>query len=69
MRLIDPPVRPDGNCVICRKPRKPERSRKYAGATAQLDPFCSNTCARAWYGNPIPERSVWSQLPTEETAA
>ena len=50
----DPPVPEDGTCFVCRKPRKPERSRKYAGITATLDPFCRSDCARVFYGNPLP---------------
>lgn len=57
----DPPVRPDGCCAVCGEPRKPERSRRYAGVTAELDPFCSNSCARAWHANPIPTKSIWGQ--------
>lgn len=57
----DPPVREDGKCVVCLKDRKPERSKRYAGITAELDPFCSNICARAWHENPIPDVSIWSK--------
>lgn len=46
----DPPVREDGRCVVCLGPRNPERSKKYAGDVAHLDPFCSNVCARDWHG-------------------
>lgn len=69
MRLKDPPVRPDGACVECGGARHPERSRKYAGATAELDPFCSNGCARAWWLNPIPARSIWGVHYTGKTRA
>lgn len=50
--IPDPPVRADGRCYVCLKPRDPERSRKYAGDVATLDPFCSNVCARAFHGQP-----------------
>lgn len=56
----DPPPNPDGSCLICRKQRHPERSKSYAGVTAELDPFCSCECARVWYQNPIPGKSVCS---------
>ena len=68
----DPEPNADGTCIVCRKLRKPERSKAYAGITATLDPFCSCECARAWYGNPIPERSIWSlhhEPALEEVAA
>jgi hypothetical protein len=47
--LADPPLRVDGKCVECRKPRHPERSQKYAKAAAQADVFCSTACCRAWH--------------------
>ena len=50
----DPPVRPDGRCYMCPKKRKPERSRKYGGEVAALDPFCSSQCARRFYGTELP---------------
>jgi hypothetical protein len=50
----DPPVRK--GCAHCGKPRHPERSKKYGQAAAELDPFCSTNCAKAWHG--VPERSV-----------
>ena len=56
VRLVvpcDPPVPADGTCYVCHRPRKPERSRRYAGPTALTDPFCSNTCARAYYGTTL----------------
>lgn len=53
--IADPPVRADGRCHVCAKQRKPERSKKYAGLTAETDPFCSVECVRAYYGNPYPE--------------
>lgn len=52
--LDDPPVRGDGLCVVCEKPRKPERSRQYGGIEAERDPFCSVTCCREWHKNPVP---------------
>jgi hypothetical protein len=50
----DPPLRPDGRCAVCHKPRRPERSRRYGGAVAELDPFCSVTCARQYHGTMLP---------------
>jgi hypothetical protein len=57
----DPAVREDGLCFICLKPRRPERSKKYARAIAERDPFCSSTCARTWHENPIPDLSIWGR--------
>jgi hypothetical protein len=47
----DPKVRPDGKCANpgCDNMRKPERSRRYGKAAAELDPFCSTVCAKAWH--------------------
>lgn len=58
--LLDPPVRADGNCFTCGKPRKPERSRRYAKGknSAKNDPFCSANCCRRHYGLPLPEDDV-----------
>jgi hypothetical protein len=52
----DPPVRKDGRCSQCGQPRHPQRSRKYGQAAAELDPFCSSSCAKAWHG--VPDRSA-----------
>jgi len=57
----DPPVRDDGLCHVCLKPRRPERSKRYGGAAAEMDSFCSTECARAYHENPLPTRSVWEQ--------
>lgn len=61
-KRIDPPVRPDGRCAVCPKMRHPERSKKYGLEAAQLDPFCSTACCRAYYGIPLDGR------PDEEEA-
>ena len=53
----DPPVRKDGLCAQCKGPRNPERSRLYGKHHAEFDPFCSNLCARAFHGNPLPQQS------------
>jgi hypothetical protein len=45
----EPTVRRDGLCRTCKGERHPERSRKYGKAVAELDPFCSTECAKAWY--------------------
>ncbi len=50
----DPEIPQDGTCARCGKPRQPERSRQYGRATAELDPFCSSECARAWYDVSLP---------------
>ncbi len=46
----DPAVPDDGACAKCGKPRRPERSKRYGRAAAELDPFCSTECARSHYG-------------------
>jgi hypothetical protein len=46
----DPPVRDDGRCAQCGKPRRPERSRSYGGYAAEADAFCSTDCCRVWHG-------------------
>lgn len=51
----DPPVRRDGRCAECREPRNP-RANRYSGLAAQLDPFCSTGCCKAWHGLAEPER-------------
>lgn len=30
------------------------------------DPYCSNTCARAAYGNPLPRNGIWSSTHTKQ---
>lgn len=66
----DPPVRGDGLCAVCLKPRHPERAAKYAREVAEMDPYCSSTCARAWHENPVPEQSIWAKPgPPTRTAA
>jgi hypothetical protein len=46
----DPPVRPDGKCAVCLSDRRPERSRKYGGPVAELDPFDRTECCRIYHG-------------------
>ncbi len=79
----DPPVPKDGGCYVCQKPRKPERSRKYAGDIAFLDPFCSGDCARKYWGVELPEglqersgsprgrprKDIWKDHGWDEVAA
>jgi hypothetical protein len=50
----EPAVPADGSCAVCGKPRKPERSRKYAHGCAEIDPFCSVECARKFHGTSLP---------------
>ncbi len=49
-----PPVPKDGTCIVCGKKRHPERSRRYGGVHAELDPFCCSAHARLWFENPLP---------------
>lgn len=64
----DPPVRKDGKCARrgCSKQRHPERSLRYGGAAAQLDPFCSTDCCRAHYN--IELRRFTEMFTTEAPA-
>jgi hypothetical protein len=55
--LADPPVRPDGRCVQCRKRRKLQAPKTLSQRAAHelltdlaQDAFCSARCARAWHG-------------------
>jgi len=53
--LPDPPVREDGRCVVCLKPRRlTKQARKYAGVWLDLDPFCASKCCRKWHGCELP---------------
>jgi hypothetical protein len=45
----DPPVPEDGMCAVCGEPR-PEPLVKARRALHEMDPFCSTTCCRIWYG-------------------
>jgi DNA-binding CsgD family transcriptional regulator len=50
----DPPIPADGSCAICGRPRRPEQSAKYAKGCAEIDAFCSSTCARKFHGTYVP---------------
>ena len=52
MVRADPKVRRDKMCVVCKKPRRPERSERYAGLEAARDAFCSVECARVFHAQP-----------------
>ena len=65
--LPDPPCPKGGRCVVCGKPRKPQRSRKYAGGRAESDPFCSTVCCREWHGTqlrPTGREHLYLESPT-----
>lgn len=51
-----PRVRRDGRCYVCKGPRTLPKTRQKGvlDLVYLTDPFCSNACARAYYGNPIP---------------
>jgi hypothetical protein len=44
---------PGPTCAVCGGVRRPERARNYAGEAAELDPFCSSACARAYHGTTL----------------
>lgn len=51
----DPPVRQDGRCYVCKKPRVVPASRQ-KGVPIDVylqDPFCSNMCARTYHDAPM----------------
>lgn len=54
----DPPLPSDGSCAVCGNPRRPERSVNYAKGCAEIDAFCSSTCARSFHGTTLPERDT-----------
>ncbi len=45
----DPPVRADGRCVVCKKPRVIPKKEPYR-THALTDPFDSAPCCMAWHG-------------------
>ena len=46
----DPPIREDGRCFKCNKPRPKVAERNF-------DPFCSTECARWWWEQPAEVRA------------
>lgn len=48
---VEPKVRKDGLCVVCKGERKFGRQKGIAEETYLRDPFCSSDCARTYYGN------------------
>lgn len=47
---IDPPVRANGLCAQCGKPRKPPaRKQRGVDPAVYVDPFCSAECCRAYH--------------------
>lgn len=63
----EPEIPAGGGCARCGKHRHPERSAKYGGVAAQLDPFCSTGCAKAFYS--IVDRFDDVEEPEEARAA
>jgi len=53
MRSSDPPVRDDGSCIVCGRPRQLAKLKLVYRRHAEQDPFCSSSCAREWYGVPL----------------
>jgi hypothetical protein len=52
--VSDPPVPKDGTCVVCGGQRRTEKVKLLYREAMRDDPFCSNVCARSWYGVPLP---------------
>lgn len=67
MVKADPPLRADGRCAVCGKPRKTDRSQRYARGEAERDPFCSTQCCKAYHG--IIDRFAADDEEPEEIAA
>jgi hypothetical protein len=67
--FTDPPLRADGLCAVCLEPRLTRKLKPVYQGEAAKDPFCSNVCAREWYGIPLPSaarpapRGYVSSLP------
>lgn len=51
----DPPVRKDGLCATCKKPRKEVKPQKGVDPKQYVDPFCSSRCCRAYHGTSVKE--------------
>jgi hypothetical protein len=64
-----PPVREDGLCLTCLGPRcltPTKLVKRTAGemrAALEADPFCSSTCARAYYGTSLPTLPTGPHAP------
>lgn len=66
----DPPVRADGRCVVCLKPRKlTKQARRYAGAQLDIDPFDSTSCCRKYHGCELDNEASESQVEAARDAA
>ena len=50
----EPPLRPDGRCLVCGGPRKLSGLKLIYRQAMESDPFCSSACARAWWGTSLP---------------
>jgi hypothetical protein len=59
----DPPIPRNGTCAVCGKPRHPERSRGYAQGCAEIDAFCSSTCARKFHGTSLAPKRHGARKP------
>lgn len=70
--IADPPVREDGRCYVCLKPRGaiPKTLVKHTARDLALalaaDPFCSSTCACHYHGTTLaplpsgPRKPKWA---------
>jgi hypothetical protein len=73
----DPPIRRDGRCSVCAKPRK-KPATSYGRDEYARDPFCSTKCARKWHGTTLadiapgpptgPRTSRGTRYPQSEAA-
>ena len=58
--LADDPAVIDGLCMACAKEK--------SGPFADLDPFCSSACCRAWHGCQLPDARNLPLTKKGETA-
>ena len=67
---LEPAVPEDGTCAGCGKPRRLDQARPYRDH-AEVDPFCSAKCARAWYGCPLEDlrETAGARAAAEQAAA
>ena len=64
-RRHDPPVRGDGKCAVCPKPRPKPQTTYAQRRDFELDPFCSRLCCESFHGLKT-ARDVPSGVPAEE---
>jgi hypothetical protein len=67
----NPPVRADGRCYVCKKPRRDPVKGTLIPQLAQMlaeDPFCTEACAKTFHGQPV-TKGREKEAETEEAVA